>query len=82
MLEFLLVFFKLIELLPQCADEKLNNCNLTSTTCENRLGTFRCNCKENYKYVNGAHCALICVDQNLCIHGTCIVYEKNYDACV
>lgn len=67
--------------IDECVDPKLNTCNNETTNCENILGSFRCNCKDNYKRINHTHCDLIC-SKNICLHGKCQVFEKNYEICV
>lgn len=67
--------------IDECADATLNDCDPETTTCENKLGSFDCHCNENYTRVNRAYCKEICSD-NTCVHGTCVVFEKNFEDCL
>lgn len=51
--------------IDECVDPKLNTCDEATTNCENLLGSFRCDCKENYKRVNNTHCECKSINDSL-----------------
>lgn len=42
--------------IDECASPDLNNCEETSTTCVNLIGSFRCDCDKGYKRLDETKC--------------------------
>ena len=43
----------------------LSDCDLSSTTCINTRGGYRCNCKQGFKDLDGISCRSKCDEINL-----------------
>ncbi|CAF4029746.1 unnamed protein product, partial [Rotaria sordida] len=59
--------------IDECAS-KVDNCNSERSNCNNTMGSYDCNCKGGYQYINGS-----CVDINECMNLTiCANYNNTY----
>lgn len=68
----------------ECARLELNDCDLRTTKCENKLGTFNCECNLSYKRLNRTTCEEACGSKSSfqCLHGTCSIFWDHYERCM